>query len=81
MSYSQLTLGQHKMRVWDSNPDRTDFTPTLFFFFFFFLGPHPWHMEGPRLGVQLELQPQPLGIQATSVTYTTAPGNAGSLTH
>ena len=31
----------------------------LFFFFFFclfvFLGPHPWHMEGPRLGVELEL--------------------------
>ena len=21
------------------------------FFFFFFLGPHPWHMEGPRLAV------------------------------
>ena len=27
-----------------------------FFFFFFFLGPHPWHMEVPRLGVQSELQ-------------------------
>ena len=26
------------------------------FFFFFFLGPHPWHMEVPRLGVELELQ-------------------------
>ena len=26
------------------------------FFFSSFLGPHPWHMEGPRLGVQLELQ-------------------------
>ena len=22
---------------------------------FVFLGPHPWHMEGPGLGVQLEL--------------------------
>ena len=36
--------------------------PPLFFlsFFFFvsFLGPHPWHMEVPRLGVQAELQPQ-----------------------
>ena len=21
----------------------------------FFGGPHPWHMEGPRLGVELEL--------------------------
>ena len=28
----------------------------FFFFFFFFLGPHPWHMEVPSLGVQLELQ-------------------------
>jgi len=32
----------------------------LFYFillpFFFFLGPHLWHMEVPRLGVNLELQ-------------------------
>ena len=30
----------------------------FFFFFFFscFLGPHLWHMEVPRLGVELELQ-------------------------
>ena len=26
-----------------------------FFLFFFFQGPHPWHLEVPRLGVQLEL--------------------------
>ena len=26
------------------------------FFFFCFLGPHLWHMEVPRLGVELELQ-------------------------
>ena len=25
------------------------------FFFFFFLGPHLWHMEVPRLGVESEL--------------------------
>ena len=25
-------------------------------FFFFSLGPHPWHMEVPRLGVELELE-------------------------
>ena len=37
-----------------------------------FLGPHPWHMEVPRLGVQLELQ---------LLAYTTAHGNARSLTH
>ena len=29
---------------------------SLFFFFLFFLGPHPWHMKFPRLGVQSELQ-------------------------
>ena len=28
----------------------------FFFSFFGFLGPHPWHMEVPRLGVKLELQ-------------------------
>ena len=27
-----------------------------FFFLLFFLGPHPRHMEVPRLGVQSELQ-------------------------
>ena len=34
--------------------------PLSFFFCFcslVFLGPHPWHMEVPRLGVGLELQP------------------------
>ena len=28
---------------------------SAFLFFFFSLGLHPWHMEGPRLGVELEL--------------------------
>ena len=28
----------------------------IFFFFFSFLGPHPRHMEVPRLGVESELQ-------------------------
>ena len=36
------------------------FSPPLFFFLFFsfliFLGPHPWHMDVPRLGVKSELQ-------------------------
>ena len=35
----------------------------FFFFFFVFLGPHLWHMEVPRLGVESELQ---------LLTYTTA---------
>ena len=26
-----------------------------FFFFFVFIGPYPWHVEVPRLGVELEL--------------------------
>ena len=35
---------------------------TVFFVFVFcccclFLGPYPWHMEVPRLGVESELQP------------------------
>ena len=28
----------------------------VYFFLFFFLGPHPWHVEVPRLGVESELQ-------------------------
>jgi len=35
------------------NMDLLSFT---FFFFLVFLGPHPWHMVVPRLGVQSELQ-------------------------
>ena len=54
----------------------------LFFFFLPFLGPHPWHMGVPRLGVQLDLLlPAYARATATSVTYTTAHCNAGSLTH
>ena len=39
----------------------------LFFLFLVFLGPHPWHMEVSRLGVELELQ---------LPTYTTATATA-----
>jgi len=31
-------------------------TYIFFFFFLVFLGPHLWHMEVPRLGVESELQ-------------------------
>ena len=69
-----------------------DVTFWITFFFlllnlFCSLGPHLWHMEVPRLRVKLELQllalpqPQPHRIWAASVTYTTAHGNARSLTH
>ena len=37
-------------------------------FFFFFLGLHPWHVEVPRLGVELELE---------LPAYTTALSNTG----
>ena len=30
--------------------------PALTYFSLVFLGPHPWHMEVPKLGVELELQ-------------------------
>ena len=52
-----------------------------------FLGPQMWHMEVPRLGVELELscqpmpQSQPRRIWAMSVTYTTAHGHPRSLTN
>ena len=36
------------------------------FFFFGFLQPNPWHMEVPRLGVKLELQP-PATATATAM--------------
>ena len=57
------------------------------FLFFCFLGPYVQHMEVPRLGVKSELQLLAYATaivtwdQAMSVTYTTAHGNAGSLTH
>ena len=40
-------------------------TSNTVFVFFFLLGPHPQHMEFPRLGVELELQ-LPAYIMATS---------------
>ena len=54
--------------------------------YFSFLGPHPQHMEVSQLEVELELQFPAYtivmcGIQATSVTYTTACGNDRYLTH
>ena len=56
-----------------------------FFLFFVFLGLHSRHREVPRLRSNQRCscwpQPQPRGIRATSATYTTAHGNAGSFTH
>ena len=52
-----------------------------FFLSFVLLGPHPGHMEVPRLGVESEPTPQPqqLGTRAVSWTYTTVHGSARSL--
>ena len=55
--------------------------------FFFFLGPYPRHMEVPRLEAESELQllsyvtAAACGIQAESGNYTTAHGNAESVSH
>ena len=63
-------------------PIETWTTQTLLSFYFY----DDW-LEVPRLGVESELygrpmpKPQQCGIQAASVTYTTAHGNAESLTH
>ena len=67
-----------------------DMSQDIFLFnfsFFFFLQLHMQHMEVPGPGVRSELQlqptpqPQQCQIWAASVTYATACGNAGSLTH
>ena len=42
-----------------------------FFCFFVFLGPHPWHMEVPRLGVESEL----LLLAYTTATATQDPSH------
>ena len=71
---------------------KTAFTAILwvsfsFFLFFSFLGPHPWHMEVPRLGGKSELQlpayttALPYQIWAASANNAAACGNTGSLTH
>ena len=46
-----------------------------FFFFFYFLGPHLWHMDVPRLGVESELH-----LQAyTTATATSDPSHVFNL--
>ena len=51
------------------------------FVLFSFLGPHLQQTEVPRLRVESGLQPQQHRIRAMIVTYTTAHGNFGCLTH
>jgi len=49
----------------------------FFSFFFFFLGPHPGHMEVPRLGVKSELQL----LAYTTATATQNPSHICNLHH
>ena len=49
----------------------------LLFFFFVFIRPHPWHMEVPRLGVELQLY-LPAYTTATATSY---PSHACELHH
>ena len=67
--------------VIDSNPCGLLPFTLCAFFFFFFLELHPRHMKVPRLGVELEPQPQACQIRAVSVTFTTAHSNEGCLAH
>ena len=49
----------------------------LLFYFFVFLGPHLWHMEVPRLGVELELQL----LNSATATATLDPSCISDLRH
>ena len=74
-----------KLHSQDFNPIVTSLY--LFFYYLLFLQPNLWHVEVPRLEVELELQLWPMsqprqhGIWAVSVNSTTACSKAGSLTH
>ena len=50
---------------------------TFFFFFLSFLGPYPWHMEVPRLGVKSEL----LLLAHARATATPDPSHICDLHH
>ena len=52
---------------------------TTIFFFLAFLGPHPWHMEVPRLGFELELQL--LAFTTATATATQDPSRVCNLHH
>ena len=66
-------MDQGCVRCWDAN---------FFFFFFCFLGSHPWKFPGWGTNRSYSCRPMPQQrhIRALSATYSTAHGNAGSLT-
>ena len=47
--------------------------------FIAFLGPHPWHMQVPRLEVKSELKL--LAFNTATAMQNPSHGNTGSLTH
>ena len=54
------------------------------FIYFVFLGPHLWHMEGPRLGIESELQLLTYTTATATATWESTPqltSNSKSLTH
>ena len=61
----------------------------FFVFVYFFLGPHPGHMQVPRLGARDQIGATAAGLHHSHsntrsepcLTYTTAHSNSGSLTH
>ena len=87
------TVDWGSWRNWFNVMKLVRFTYVFFLSFFLILsfvfwGPHPWHMEVPRPGLngrcrcQPTSQPQKRRIQeATSATYTTTHSNAGSSIH
>ena len=80
----QVTLS---IAEWSSSFSFFSFVFLFVFFFLVFLGPHPRHMEVPRLGVESELQlltyttATAIRDPSMSATYTIAHSNAGSLAH
>ena len=60
-------------RFWMGKASMSDSCPLFWNFFFFclsfvFLGPYLWHMEVPRLGVQLKLEPATYTIAIATTT-------------
>jgi len=69
-------------RIAALNHSRDTIFPTIhvcevFWFVFCFLGPHLWHMESPRLGVESELQL----LAYTTATATQHPSHICDLHH
>ena len=51
-----LSVFWGKFQFWEDGIQIVFSYGRSFFFFFFSLGPHPWHVEVPRLGIKWELQ-------------------------